>query len=275
MKGEVNVLSAFRELATRNRFDVLTERDDEPGQANDLGQVSDPGHAKEPEYKNKPGHVNYPDRKGGRQMSADDKVYLDNIPGTSHLTSIVLQRRWGNRANGERNNEVAKAMKQNLNLFREVERPGIRNLDEQVWEEIELAVDSGATETVVNEDMLTNVETTEGDAYRRGVEYEVASGQTIPNMGEKRFIAVSESGGVRAMTAQVCDVNKPLLSVRKVVQAGNRVIFEPEGGYIEDVASGERLNMKLQGGMYVLKMWARKPDHFQGQAQVAVKPSVP
>ena len=288
VKGEVKVLSAFREVATRNRFDVLMERDDDPGQVNDPGraddsvQVNDPGHVKDPDYKSEPGHAKYPDRvirvseqnyrESGRQMSADDKVYLNNIPGTSHRTSTALQRRWGKSANGEQNNGVGKAMKQNLNLFREIERPGIRNLDEQVWEEIELAVDSGATETVVNEDMLTSVETTEGDAYKRGVEYEVASGQTIPNMGEKRFIAVSESGGVRAMTAQVCDVNKPLLSVRKVVQAGNRVIFEPKGGYIEDVESGERLNMKLQGGMYVLKMWARKPDHFQGQAQVAVKP---
>ena len=46
-------------------------------------------------------------------------------------------------------------------------------------EEIELAVDFGATETVVCEDMLLSVKTTEGESFKRGVEYEVASGTTI------------------------------------------------------------------------------------------------
>ena len=53
------------------------------------------------------------------------------------------------------------------------------------WEEIEMAVDSGATETVVGEDMLTSVKTVEGEAFKKGVEYEVASGTAIPNFGRE------------------------------------------------------------------------------------------
>ena len=70
-----------------------------------------------------------------------------------------------------------KAQKQKLTLFREVLTPTINEVGEQEWEEIELAVDSGAIETVVSEDMLTSIETTEGNAYKRGVQYEVASGE--------------------------------------------------------------------------------------------------
>ena len=61
-------------------------------------------------------------------------------------------------------------------------------MDAEGWEELELAVDSGATENVVSEDMLQSVEMKEGLAAKRGVEYEVANGTRIPNLGEKRFI---------------------------------------------------------------------------------------
>ena len=40
--------------------------------------------------------------------------------------------------------------------------------EEEGWEELEIAVDSGATETVIPEDMLPGVELREGEAYRRG-----------------------------------------------------------------------------------------------------------
>jgi hypothetical protein len=126
------------------------------------------------------------------------------------------------------------------------------------WEEIELAVDSGATETVVGEEMLHSIKTTEGEAFKRGVEYEVANGVTIPNLGEKCFVAVAEEGQRRKMKAQVCAVNKALLSVSRMVQAGNRVVFEQSGSYVEDLHSGEKMYMYEKGGMYMLKMWVEK-----------------
>ena len=88
-------------------------------------------------------------------------------------------------------------------------------------------MDSGATETVIDEGSIQHVEATEGAAYKRGVKYEVANGVRIPNMGEKKFQGVTEEGALRHITAQVCEVNKPLLSVSKVVVAGNRVVFDP------------------------------------------------
>ena len=52
-----------------------------------------------------------------------------------------------------------------------------------------MAVDSGASESVVSEDMLTRVTTVEGYAQKKGVQYEVADGTLIPNLGEKKFVA--------------------------------------------------------------------------------------
>ena len=79
-----------------------------------------------------------------------------------------------------------------LNSLIEVVPEGISKCDEQEWEESEMVVDSGATETVVAENMLTSIDTKEDRAYKRGVQYEVASGCLIPNLGERRFVGICE-----------------------------------------------------------------------------------
>ena len=66
------------------------------------------------------------------------------------------------------------------------------------------------------------------------MQYEAANGVRIPNLGENKFQVYSEEGTVGSITTQVCEVNKGLLSVRKVMEAGNRVVFDGTGSYIED-----------------------------------------
>ena len=146
----------------------------------------------------------------------------------------------------------------NISILETVEPEGINSLDGPEWEEIELAVDSGATETVIGEDALKNIELVEGAAFKRGVKYEVANGIRIPNLGEKKFVGITEDGLSREIVAQVCEVNKPLLSVSKIVAAGNRVVFDTAGSYVEDTTSGERVWMRSHGGMYTIKMWVKQ-----------------
>jgi hypothetical protein len=61
------------------------------------------------------------------------------------------------------------------------------------------------------------------------------------------------------MTLQVCDVNQGLLSVRKMVEAGNRVVFDKEGSYVENKASGDRTWLRERGGMFIMKLWVKRP----------------
>jgi len=148
-------------------------------------------------------------------------------------------------------------------MFRTVEPETVKAVVEDGgWEEVEFALDSGATETVMAEDMLSSVDTKEGPASRRGVEYEIATGELIPNLGEKKFTAVSEEGVTRTITAQVCAVNKALMSVKKVMKAGNRVVFDDDGSYVEDKATGEKIWAKDDGGMFMVKLWVRKRTGF-------------
>ena len=64
------------------------------------------------------------------------------------------------------------------------------------------------------------------------------------------------------MTAQVCDVNKALLRVKRVAKAGNRVVFDEDGSYIEDKQTGEKMWMEENNGMYILKLWVGAKSGF-------------
>ena len=151
---------------------------------------------------------------------------------------------------------------------------GLRSVEEsQEWEILEMAVDSGASESVVADDMIANAASIEGEAMRKGVRYEVADGTLIPNLGEQQFAAVSDGGIMRQMKAQVCDVNKALLSARRVAQTEKRVVFSAHGSSVEDEETAERMPLEEKGGMYMLKLWAK--SSFSGQAHLSVpKPTL-
>ena len=121
-----------------------------------------------------------------------------------------------------------------------------------------MCVDSGALENVIGEGMIQSVDTVPGSASRLGIEYEVANGTRIPNLGEQRVYAVTDEGVRRMLTLQVCDVKKGLLSVSKIAQKDHGVVFDPDGSYIEDTASKERLWLQQQGGMYTFKLWVKR-----------------
>ena len=107
-----------------------------------------------------------------------------------------------------------------------IEPHGINTVGEEEWVEIDVAVDSGASETVMSEKTLAGViEITEGPACKRGVMYEVANGVQIPNLGERKFVGFIGDGIARGMTAQICAVNKTLMSVSKFTGKGEPCDF--------------------------------------------------
>ena len=98
----------------------------------------------------------------------------------------------------------------------------------------------------------------ESAACKRGIVCEVADGTQIPNLGERQFLGVMEDGTAKGVTAQVCAVNKTLMSVSKVASKGNRLVFDDDGSYIECKATGEKSWLTQSGGMYYLKMWVSR-----------------
>ena len=61
--------------------------------------------------------------------------------------------------------------------------------------------------------------------------------------------------GVRmGMTFQVTDVKKPLMSVKRIVEKGNYVVFgpNPEDNYIENRDYGDRVMLRREGGSFLM-----------------------
>ena len=115
--------------------------------------------------------------------------------------------------------------------------------------------------------MAPNVDLQEGAKFKKGVQYEIATGKLIPNLGEKQMMAVTECGVVRQIKAQVCGVNKGLLAVTKMSEAGHKTVFSKHENYIEDEMTGERIWMSEKNGAYTLKMWVKPVFSGHGQNQ--------
>ena len=97
------------------------------------------------------------------------------------------------------------------------------------------------------------------DGPKKGCEYEVADGGTIENLGERRCLVGNDHNlAVNRIDLQVTDVHKPLLSVAKMVDAGQKVVFGPDGAYVEDTFTGDRIPMDRRGGIYELRLWAKQ-----------------
>ena len=90
---------------------------------------------------------------------------------------------------------------------------------------MEMAVDSGASATVIGEHQVRAVT---AENPRPDVKYEVADGTHIANLGEKTFGACTDGGTALKLNAQVTEVNKALLSVARLVGVGKRVVFDDE-----------------------------------------------
>ena len=143
-------------------------------------------------------------------------------------------------------------------------KPGLSAVTKEEWMPFTATVDSGASEHVVPPTAVNNVKLDDGQ--KKGCEYEVADGGTITNLGERRCLVGNEfTHTINRIDLQVTDVHKPLLSVAKMVDAGQRVVFDPTGSYVEDTITGEQIPMDRKGGVYEMRLWAKqfvpkKPD---------------
>ena len=85
--------------------------------------------------------------------------------------------------------------KEKLSTVLAIEPEGVHAVNSSGgWEEVKLALDSGATETVISPHVLQGHELHEGAPFKRGVEYEVANGVQIPNLVRKAIRGIDERG---------------------------------------------------------------------------------
>ena len=107
-------------------------------------------------------------------------------------------------------------------------------MDKGTHWDIQLTVDSGAVTSVVPTNLIPGALYRENEKSRSGLHYRVANGGRIPNRGE--VIIEGEVGGNQPikLLGQVTDVEKPLISTKEIVMAGNRIVHELNNDYIEN-----------------------------------------
>ena len=108
------------------------------------------------------------------------------------------------------------------------------------WVKLETVVDSGAAESVAPVQIAPWAPRQESEGSMRSQTCLSASGEQLPNMGEKNFDMVTSEGNWAQATFQVAEVTRPLCSVSKMCDKGNPVVFELGGGYVEHIKSGTR-----------------------------------
>ena len=119
--------------------------------------------------------------------------------------------------------------------------------------EIEFTVDTGAEETVCNEEDGIDFPIVHGGKESETI-YVMPDGRHVPNKGEKHLKVKTGEGGKFIVRTQVTSVRKPLMAVSKVCDEDNQVVFHKTGGYIEHLVTKEKTHFKRIGNVYVLKL---------------------
>ena len=65
------------------------------------------------------------------------------------------------------------------------------------------------------------------------------------------------------MNMTVAEVSKVLASVAWICECNNRVVFDDDGSYIEDKATGRRTPMQKKNGVYVVEMRVKRNSEGQ------------
>ena len=153
---------------------------------------------------------------------------------------------------------------------RQVQRELMSVNNTDVYEEIEASVDSGAGVTTMPSEMCTHVPLRETADSRAGT---TCRGHPVPDMGSRTFDAqISRSQNCR-LTCKIGPVRKMLLSVNDMLSKGNRVVFDSQGRYVENVTTGDWTPIEQKNGIFVMRLWVKRNP--QNSVQSGNPPAAP
>ena len=149
-----------------------------------------------------------------------------------------------------------------LNPFIERVKEGLNAVNPSEWVQVEVIADSGACETVMPKFLCNNIKIRESLGSKSGVEYEVASGVAVKNLGERHCEVFCEgAASPMMMHFQVADIHRPLLSLSRAADQGFHSHLGANGGWLEDSKTGECIPIQRRGNLYIMHMWVRAgPD---------------
>ena len=109
---------------------------------------------------------------------------------------------------------------------------------------------------MINPETAIDYPTVETDASKKGVSFVSASGDPMPNHGEKVLLVQKPSGRLMSMRNTVCPCTGPLTSVAKLCDADHFVGFCSAGSFILNLRTNE------------VDWLTRKDDQFELELEI-------
>ncbi len=201
----------------------------------------------------------------GSDNESDDSISLsDNIKQFSQANPLLISSFMFNQTleplTGELNLVTSDAQQLyaeeelNINELGEdgqlCESPIAINELQGEWEVIWITADSGAAISMMKEEQAQDYPILETVESKIGVAYTAANGGKVYDKGKRVPALQLENGSMKTMPFKVGKINKALCSVKDLCSAGNRVVFDDDGSYIENKKSGDITKIYEKGRTY-------------------------
>ena len=137
----------------------------------------------------------------------------------------------------------------------------------ETWKDIEfeVALDSGSVVHVCAPEDCPGYRCAESPGSRRGQEFLMGDGGTIPNLGQSQLNLSDEDKDIKSVF-QIAAVTRPLMSVGKICDEGHSITFNAIMAVVHGKDGSELCRFQRSaGGLYVAKLKLRSPAGFPGQ----------
>ena len=139
--------------------------------------------------------------------------------------------------------------------------------NDAAWKDldIEVALDSGSVVHVCAPEDCSGYRTTDSPGSRRGQEFLMGDGGTIPNLGQSQLNLTDDGQQIKSVF-QIAAVTRPLMSVGKICDEGHTVTFSNVMAVVKSKEGEELCRFhRKDGGLYVASLKLRNPAGFGGQ----------
>ena len=117
------------------------------------------------------------------------------------------------------------------------------------WVKVRVTMDSGAAGHVMLGTMVPHVKFDRNMSPKKFV---AASGEQIKDLGEKIITFKTNEGVQRCITFRSARVVKPLISMQKVVRAGNTVVLDEKNPHIRNTRDGTVIKLDVSSGVHTM-----------------------
>ena len=142
-------------------------------------------------------------------------------------------------------------------------------VNEESWSDIEfeVALDSGSVVHVCSLEDIAGYRFEESPGSRRGQEFLMGDGGTIPNLGQSRLNLSDEKTERNLQSVfQIAAVTLPLMSVGRICDEGHTVTFNNVMAVVHTADGAELAKFQRNhNGLYIAKLKLRSPLGFPRQ----------